>query len=184
VAFDGYRPPSFLAAPGAIDVGVEFTTMSKGYNMAGWRVGYCCGNPEMIRGLGVIKGYYDYGMFQAIQVAAIVALRHTEAAVEQQSQHYQSRRDVLIEGLRRIGWSVSTPKAGMFVWAKIPDHWCQAMSTMEFGMYLLENADVAVSPGSGFGPAGEGYVRMALVENESRLRQAVRQIGRCLQREA
>ncbi len=184
VAFDGYRPPSFLAAPGAIDVGVEFTTMSKGYNMAGWRVGYCCGNPEMIRGLGVIKGYYDYGMFQAIQVAAIVALRHTEAAVEQQSQHYQSRRDVLIEGLRRIGWSVSTPKAGMFVWAKVPDRWCQAMSTMDFGMYLLENADVAVSPGSGFGPAGEGYVRMALVENESRLRQAVRQIGRCLQREA
>jgi alanine-synthesizing transaminase len=183
VAFDGYRPPSFLAAPGAIDVGVEFTTMSKGYNMAGWRVGFCCGNAEMIRGLGVIKGYYDYGMFQAIQVAAIVALRHTEAAVEQQSQQYQARRDVLVEGLRRIGWSVSTPKAGMFVWAKVPDRWCKAMSTMDFGMLLLEKADVAVSPGSGFGPAGEGYVRMALVENESRLRQAVRQIGRSLQRE-
>ena len=120
VAFDGYRPPSFLAAPGAIDVGVEFTTMSKGYNMAGWRVGYCCGNAEMIRGLGVIKGYYDYGMFQAIQIAAIVALRHTEAAVEVQSQKYQSRRDVLVEGLRRIGWTVEPPKAGMFVWAKSP----------------------------------------------------------------
>jgi alanine-synthesizing transaminase len=183
VAFDGYRPPSFLAAPGAIDVGVEFTTMSKGYNMAGWRVGYCCGNAEMIRGLGVMKGYYDYGMFQAIQIAAIVALRHTEAAVEQQSQKYQARRDVLLEGLRRIGWSVSTPKAGMFVWAKVPDRWCKVMSTMDFGMMLLEKADVAVSPGSGFGPAGEGYVRMALVENEGRLRQAVRQIGRCLQRE-
>jgi len=183
VAFDGYRPPSFLAAKGAVDVGVEFTTMSKGYNMAGWRVGYCCGNAEMIRGLGVIKGYYDYGMFQAIQVAAIVALRHTEAAVEQQSLHYQARRDVLVEGLRRIGWSVSSPKAGMFVWAKVPDQWCKAMSTMDFGMMLLEKADVAVSPGSGFGPAGEGYVRMALVENENRLRQAVRQIGRCLQRE-
>jgi alanine-synthesizing transaminase len=181
VAFDGYRPPSFLAAPGAIDVGVEFTTMSKGYNMAGWRIGYCCGNAEMIRGLGVIKGYYDYGMFQAIQIAAIVALRHTEAAVEAQSQKYQSRRDVLLDGLRRIGWTVEPPKAGMFVWAKVPQSWCKAMSTMDFGMMLLEEADVAVSPGSGFGPAGEGYVRMALVENENRLRQAVRQIGRCLQ---
>ena len=156
VAFDGYQPPSFLAAPGAIDVGVEFTTMSKGYNMAGWRVGYCCGNAEMIRGLGVIKGYYDYGMFQAIQIAAIVALRHTEAAVEAQSQKYQSRRDVMVEGLRRIGWSVESPKAGMFVWAKSPEPWCEAMSTMDFAMMLLEDADVAVSPGSGFGPAGEG----------------------------
>ncbi len=183
VAFDGYRPPSFLAAPGAIDVGVEFTTMSKGYNMAGWRVGYCCGNAEMIRGLGVIKGYYDYGMFQAIQVAAIVALRHTEAAVEMQSQKYQSRRDVMVEGLRRIGWTVESPKAGMFVWPKVPEPWSEAMSTMDFAMMLLEEADVAVSPGSGFGPSGEGYVRMALVENENRLRQAVRQIGRFLQRD-
>lgn len=183
VAFDGYQPPSFLAAPGAIDVGVEFTTMSKGYNMAGWRVGYCCGNSEMLRGLGIIKGYYDYGMFQAIQVAAIVALRHTEAAVEAQSIKYERRRDVLVEGLRRIGWAINAPKAGMFVWAKIPDRWCKMMSTMDFGMMMLEKADVAVSPGSGFGPAGEGYVRMALVENENRLRQAVRQIGRCLQRE-
>ncbi|MBM4091833.1 MAG: aminotransferase class I/II-fold pyridoxal phosphate-dependent enzyme, partial [Planctomycetes bacterium] len=106
VAFDGYKPPSFLAAPGAIHVGVEFTTMSKGYNMAGWRVGYCCGNAEMIRALGVIKGYYDYGMFQAIQIAAIVALRHTDAAVEAQSSKYQRRRDVLVEGLRRLGWSL------------------------------------------------------------------------------
>ncbi|MHB0957394.1 MAG: aminotransferase class I/II-fold pyridoxal phosphate-dependent enzyme [Pirellulaceae bacterium] len=184
VAFDGYRPPSFLAAPGAVDVGVEFTTMSKGYNMAGWRVGYCCGNAEMIRGLGVMKGYYDYGMFQAIQIAAIVALRHTEAAVEEQSAKYQARRDVLVEGLQRIGWELSVPKAGMFVWAKVPDRWCAAMSTLDFAMYLLEKADVAVSPGSGFGPAGEGYARMALVENENRLRQAVRQIGRCLQRDA
>ncbi len=156
VAFDGYRPPSFLAAPGAIDVGVEFTTMSKGYNMAGWRVGYCCGNAEMIQGLGVIKGYYDYGMFQAIQIAAIVALRHTEAAVEAQSQKYQSRRDVLVDGLRRIGWTVEPPKAGMFVWAKVPQPWCKAMSTMDFGMMLLEEADVAVSPGSGFGPSRRG----------------------------
>ena len=180
IGFDDYQPPSFLAAPGAVDVGVEFTTMSKGYNMAGWRVGYCCGNREMIRALGIIKGYYDYGMFQAIQVAAIMALRHTDAAVEQQSAIYQRRRDVLLEGLHRIGWQVESPRAGMFLWARVPRPWSEKMSTMEFAMKLLEEADVAVSPGSGFGPVGEGHVRMALVENENRLRQAVRQIGRCL----
>ena len=180
VAFDGYQPPSFLAAPGAREVGVEFTTMSKGYTMAGWRVGFCCGNAEMIRGLAVIKGYYDYGMFQAIQVAAIVALRHAEAAVEAQAQQYARRRDVLVKGLRRLGWDVPSPKAGMFVWARIPEPWASRMSTMDFGMMLLEKADVAVSPGSGFGPAGEGYLRLALVENEKRLRQALRQIARCL----
>jgi alanine-synthesizing transaminase len=184
VAFDGYHPPSFLAAPGASEVGVEFTTMSKGYNMAGWRVGFCCGNAEMIRGLGVIKGYYDYGMFQAIQIAAIVALRHTDAAVEAQSRIYQGRRDVLVDGLRRLGWQITPPKAGMFVWAKIPEPWASQLSTMDFGMMLLEQGDVAVSPGSGFGPSGEGYLRMALVENEHRLRQAVRHIGRCLERQS
>ena len=184
VAFDGYQPPSFLAAPGAVDVGVEFTTMSKGYNMAGWRVGFCAGNPEMVRALGTIKAYYDYGMFQAIQVAAIVALRHTEAAVEAQSAIYQHRRDVLVEGLRRIGWDITPPRAGMFVWAKIPDEWRQRMDTLSFAMKLLEEGDVAASPGSGFGPAGEGFLRMALVENEARLRQAVRQIDRCLGHEA
>ena len=183
VAFDGYKPPSFLAAPGAIDVGVEFTTMSKGYNMAGWRVGFCSGNAEMLRALGVIKGYYDYGMFQAIQIAAIVALRHTDASVEAQSEKYRQRRDVLIEGLGRLGWSVDPPNAGMFVWARIPDPWRSQMTTMDFGMMLLEKGDVAVSPGSGFGSSGEGFVRMALVENENRLRQAVRQIGRCLVKE-
>jgi len=184
VAFDGYQPPSFLAAAGASEVGVEFTTMSKGYNMAGWRVGFCSGNAEMIRALAVIKGYYDYGMFQAIQIAAIVALRDTEAAVEAQSMIYQGRRDVLIEGLRRIGWDVDPPRAGMFVWAKVPEAWASRMSTMDFAMMLLEKGDVAVSPGSGFGPAGEGYLRMSLVENENRLRQAVRHIARCLDRES
>jgi alanine-synthesizing transaminase len=183
VSYDGYQPPSFLAAECARDVGVEFTTMSKGYNMAGWRVGFCCGNAEMIRGLGVIKGYYDYGMFQAIQIAAIVALRHTEAAVEAQSRLYESRRNVLVDGLRRIGWDVDPPRAGMFVWAKIPERWRARMSTMDFGMLLLDQGNVAVSPGSGFGPAGEGYLRLALVENENRLRQAVRHIDRCLDRE-
>ncbi len=180
VAYDGYLPPSYLSANGAKDVGVEFTTMSKGYNMAGWRVGFCAGNADMIRGLGTIKGYYDYGMFQAIQIAAIVALRDTEGSVEKQSLIYQGRRDVLVSGLRRLGWNVTTPKAGMFVWAEIPEPWKSSMSTMDFAMKLLEEGNVAVSPGSGFGTGGEGYLRMSLVENEQRLRQAVRQISKCL----
>ncbi|MBI3466912.1 MAG: aminotransferase class I/II-fold pyridoxal phosphate-dependent enzyme [Planctomycetes bacterium] len=180
LCFDGYQAPSFLAAPGAIDIGVEFTTMSKGYNMAGWRIGFCAGNAEMIRALATIKGYYDYGMFRPIQIAAIMALRHTDAAVEAQAEVYQRRRDVLCEGLRRLGWEMNTPRAGMFVWAKFPEQWLRQMDSIQFAMKLLEEGDVAVSPGGGFGPAGEGYLRMALIENEARLRQAVRQIGRCL----
>ncbi len=179
IGFDGYQPPSFLSAPGASDVGVEFTTMSKGYNMAGWRVGFCCGNKEMIRGLSVIKGYYDYGMFQAVQIASIVAMRNGDAQIKHQSEIYQQRRDVLVEGLQRIGWEVTPPQAGMFVWAKIPAAW-RNVPTMDFAMTLLNRGNVAVSPGSGFGPSGEGYVRMSLVENENRLRQAVRQIAKCL----
>ena len=184
VAFDGYQPPSFLSAPGALDVGVEFTTMSKGYNMAGWRVGFCCGNAEMVRALGIIKGYFDYGMFQAVQIAAIVALRNTDAAVEAQSKIYQGRRNVLVECLSRLGWSLDVPRAGMFGWAQVPEPWASQMNTIDFAMLLLEKGDVAVSPGSGFGPAGEGFLRMSLVENENRLRQAARQIGRCLERES
>ena len=180
VTFDGYKAPSFLAAPGAIDVGVEFTTMSKGYNMAGWRVGFCAGNPEMIRALATIKSYYDYGMFRPIQIAAIVALRHTDAAVEAQARIYQGRRDVLCEGLERLGWPITRPNATMFVWAKIPQLWASRMGSVDFAMKLLKEGDVVVSPGAGFGPAGEGFLRMALVENEERIRQAVRQIGRCL----
>ena len=183
VAFDGYKPPSFLSAPGALDVGVEFTTMSKGYNMAGWRVGFCAGNAKMIEALATIKGYYDYGMFQAVQIAAIVAMRDGDAAVEAQSKIYESRRDVLVEGLTRLGWDVPVPKAGMFLWTPIPEPWRSRMSTMDFAMMLLEKGDVAVSPGSGFGESGEGFLRMSLVENENRLRQAVRQISRCLDRE-
>lgn len=182
VAYDGYVPPSFLSAPGAKDVGVEFTTMSKGYNMAGWRVGFCAGNAEMIRGLSTIKGYYDYGMFQAIQIAAIVALRDTDTTVEKQSLIYQGRRDVLLQGLRRIGWEATTPRAGMFVWAKIPEPWASNMNSIDFAMHLLEQGNVAVSPGGGFGPSGEGYLRMSLVENEARLRQAVRHIATCLEK--
>ena len=183
VAFDGYKPPSFLSAEGASDVGVEFTTMSKGYNMAGWRVGFCCGNAEMINALGVIKGYYDYGMFQAIQIAAIVAMRGGDAAIEVQSKIYEGRRNALADGLNRLGWNVTKPKAGMFLWAPIPEPWKSRMSTMDFAMMLLEKGDVAVSPGSGFGESGEGYLRMSLVENENRLKQAVKQIQRCLERE-
>lgn len=180
ITFDGYRAPSFLAAPGAREIGVEFTTMSKGYNMAGWRVGFCAGNAAMVRALTTIKGYYDYGMFGAIQVAAIVALRHTDAAVEEQAQIYQGRRDVLCRGLRRLGWPVEPPKATMFLWARMPERWASQMTSFEFAMKLLKEGDVVVSPGGGFGQAGEGFVRMALVENEERLRQAIRHIGRCL----
>ena len=179
VAFDGYQAPSFLAAPRAREVGVEFSTMSKGYNMAGWRVGFCAGNPEMVRALGTIKAYYDYGMFRPIQIAAIMALRHTDAQVEAQAKIYQHRRDVLVESLRRIGWDVTPPRASMFVWAKIPEPWAK-MGSLDFAMKLLQEADVVVSPGAGFGPSGEGFLRLALIEHENRLKQAVRNIGRCL----
>jgi alanine-synthesizing transaminase len=178
ICYDGYQAPSFLATPGAIDVGVELTTMSKGFSMAGWRIGFCCGNKEMVRALATIKGYYDYGIFQAIQIAAIVAMRHAEPAVDAIAKEYQKRRDVLVDGLQRIGWEVEKPKAGMFVWAKIPEPWSK-MGSIDFSMKLLEEGGVAVSPGRGFGDEGEGYLRLAIVENSQRLRQAVREIGRC-----
>ncbi|VAX37807.1 Aspartate aminotransferase [hydrothermal vent metagenome] len=179
ICFDGYQAPSFLATPGAKDVGVEFTTMSKGFSMAGWRIGFCTGNAEMIRALSTIKGYYDYGIFQPIQIAAIVAMRHCEAAVESISAEYQERRDVLCDGLKRLGWEVEVPKAGMFIWTKIPEPWSQ-MGSIDFAMKLLDEGGVAVSPGRGFGEEGEGYLRLAIVENKKRLRQAIKQIDRCL----
>jgi len=182
VCYDDYKAPSFLATPGAIDVGVELTTMSKGYSMAGWRVGFCSGNAEMVRALQTIKGYYDYGIFQAVQIAAIVALRHCESEVEAISREYEKRRDVLCDGLMRQGWKMEKPKAGMFVWAEIPEPWAE-MGSIDFAMKLLDEGGVAVSPGRGFGEEGEGFLRLAIVENEHRLRQAVRQIGRCLKRE-
>ncbi len=151
--------------------------MSKSYSMAGWRVGFCCGNAEMVRALTTIKGYYDYGIFQAIQIAAIIAMRHCDDAVDAMAKEYQSRRDALCDGLNRLGWNVERPKAGMFVWAKIPDQFA-AMGSIDFSMKLLEEAGVAVSPGRGFGEEGEGYLRLAIVENSNRLRQAVREIGR------
>jgi alanine-synthesizing transaminase len=182
ICFDGYKAPSFLSVPGALDVGVEFTTMSKGYSMAGWRLGFCAGNSEMVRALGTIKGYYDYGIFQPVQIAAIVAMRHCDAAVESIAAEYQARRDVLCDGLTRLGWDIEKPKAGMFVWAKIPEPWAQ-MGSIDFAMKLLDEGGVAVSPGRGFGEDGEGYLRLAVVENIHRLRQAVRQIGRCTKAE-
>ena len=178
ICFDGYQAPSFLSVPGALDVGVEFTTMSKGYSMAGWRIGFCAGNPDMVRALATIKGYYDYGIFQAAQIAAIVAMRHCDAAVESIVAEYQARRDVLCEGLERIGWEVEKPRASMFVWVKIPEPWAE-MGSIDFAMKLLDEGGVAVSPGRGFGEDGEGFLRLAIVENSQRLRQAVRQIGKC-----
>jgi alanine-synthesizing transaminase len=184
VCFDDYRAPSFLSVPGAKEVGVETTTMSKGYNMAGWRIGFCAGNPQMVKALATIKGYYDYGLFQAVQIAAILAIRHGDEQVLKQSAIYQQRRDVLVDGLQRLGWTVAKPKATMFVWAQYPKEWRDKMGSIDLAMKLLEEAEVAVSPGGGFGEAGEGFLRLALVENEQRLRQAVRQIGRCLARPA
>jgi len=180
VCFDGYQAPSFLSVPGAKEVGVETTTMSKGYNMAGWRVGFCAGNAEMIRALATIKGYYDYGIFQAVQIAAIIALRECDHLVTKQAEEYEHRRDVLVDGLRRIGWQMETPRAGMFLWAQYPEEWRRRLGSIDFATKLLEEAEVAVSPGRGFGELGEGYLRLALVENEHRLRQAVRQIARSL----
>ncbi|MBT6155701.1 MAG: aminotransferase class I/II-fold pyridoxal phosphate-dependent enzyme [Planctomycetaceae bacterium] len=179
ICFDGYKAPSFLEAPGALDVGVEFTTMSKGYSMAGWRIGFCSGNAEMVRALATIKGYYDYGIFQPVQIAAIVAMRHADAAVESVAAEYQLRRDALCDGLKRLGWELEIPRAGMFVWAKIPEPWSE-MGSIDFAMKLLDEGGVAISPGRGFGEEGEGWVRLAIVENVQRLRQAARQIGRCL----
>jgi alanine-synthesizing transaminase len=182
ICYDGYVAPSFLSTPGAIEVGVELTSMSKSYSMAGWRIGFTCGNAEMVRALATIKGYYDYGIFQAIQIAAIVAMRHCDAAIEALAEEYQGRRDVLCDGLERLGWEIERPKAGMFVWAKIPEPWAQ-MGSINFAMKLLDEGGVAVSPGRGFGEDGEGYLRLAIVENSQRLRQAVREIGKCTKQE-
>ena len=178
--FDGYVAPSFLQAPGAKEVGVEFVTLSKPYNMAGWRIGFCVGNPEMIRALATIKGYYDYGIFQAIQIASIIAMRECEDDVARQAMVYQERRDVIVDGLGRLGWEVDSPRGTMFVWAKVAEEHLAGQGSIEFVMRMMEEAEVALSPGRGFGENGEGHVRIALVENEQRMRQAVRQIDRAI----
>jgi alanine-synthesizing transaminase len=175
LVFDGYRPPSFLAARGAKEVGVEFFSLTKSYNMPGWRLGFACGNARMIHALARIKSYLDYGVFQPIQIAGIVALEGPQACVAEIAEVYRRRRDVLITGLSRLGWAVEKPRATMFVWAPIPEAF-RGMGSLEFAKLLLAEAKVAVSPGVGFGEYGEGYVRFALVENEHRIRQAVRGI--------
>jgi alanine-synthesizing transaminase len=168
VCFDGYKAPSFLSVKGAKDVGVETTTMSKGYNMAGWRIGFCSGNVEIIRALATIKTYYNYGVFSPLQIAAITAIRFSDREVESQAKVYQRRRDILCNGLEKIGWNIVRPKASMFIWQKIPLEFGGGMSSFDFAMKLLREADVLVSPGSAFGEAGEGYIRMALVEKDDR----------------
>jgi alanine-synthesizing transaminase len=175
ICFDGYQAPSIMQVPGAREVAVEFFTMSKSYNMAGWRVGFMVGNAELVNALARIKSYHDYGTFTPIQVAAIAALDGPQDCVTEVVQKYQSRRDVLVKGLHEAGWMVENPKASMYVWAHIPEQY-RAKGSLEFAKRILEEAKVAVSPGIGFGDYGDEYVRFALIENEQRTRQAVRGI--------
>ena len=175
ISFDGYQAPSIMQVPGAREVAVEFFTMSKSYNMAGWRVGFMVGNAELVNALARIKSYHDYGTFTPIQVAAIAALDGPQDCVVEVVQKYQSRRDVLVKGLHEAGWLVENPKASMYVWAHIPEQY-RAKGSLEFAKRILEEAKVAVSPGIGFGDYGDEYVRFALIENEQRTRQAVRGI--------
>lgn len=179
LVFDGYKPPSILQVPGAKDVAVEFFSLTKSYSMAGWRVGFCCGNRDIVGALIKIKSYLDYGMFQPIQIAAIVALRGPQDCVTEIKNTYQSRRNTLIKGLKNAGWEVPPPRATMFVWAEIPDKF-KSMGSLEFSKYLINEGKVAVSPGIGFGEGGDHYVRFALVENEHRIRQACQGIKRAL----
>lgn len=177
IVFDGYTAPSILQVPGARDIAVEFFSLSKSYNMPGWRVGFCCGNAELIHALGRIKSYLDYGTFTPIQVAAIAALEGDQTCVTEIRDRYQRRRDTLCQGLNDLGWQVEWPRATMFVWAPIPEPY-RAMGSLEFSKKLLQDAKVAVSPGVGFGDYGDDHVRFALIENEHRTRQAIRGIRR------
>ena len=179
LVFDGYKAPSFLQVPGAKDVGVEFFSLSKSYNMPGWRVGFCVGNHEVVGALRRIKSYLDYGIFQPIQIASIIALNGPQDCVKKIVQTYKSRRDTLVNGLNRVGWTVKPPKGTMFVWAKIPKRYLK-MRSVEFSEMLIRKAKVAVSPGLGFGDYGDGYVRFALIENKMRTNQAIRGIRKIL----
>jgi alanine-synthesizing transaminase len=181
INFDGYVAPSFLSAPGAKEIGVEFTTMSKSYNMAGWRVGFCSGNSEMVKALATIKGYYDYGMFAGIQIASVIAMRECKETPQQQSRIYEHRRDVVCAGLDKLGWTYEKPRASMFVWANInPEHFKPGEGSIEFCLRMMDEAEVALAPGRAFGEHGEGAVRIALVENDQRLKQAMRNLERAL----
>ena len=179
ISFDGYKAPSILEIKGAKDIAVEFFTMSKSYNMPGWRVGFCCGNQDLIEALKKMKSYLDYGTFTPIQVAAIKALNECDEEVDKICNLYKSRRDELCDGLNRVGWSIEKPLATMFVWAKIPKKF-EHLGSLEFSKMLISEAKVAVSPGAGFGVEGDGYVRFSLIENEQRIRQAIRGIKNIL----
>lgn len=179
IIFDDYVAPSFLQVKGAKDVGVEFFSLSKSYNMPGWRVGFCAGNPEIVAALRRIKSYLDYGVFQPIQIASIIALNGPQDCVKDICNTYKERRDALITGLNRIGWNVKSPKGTMFVWAKIPDKYIK-MGSVEFSKFIIKEAQVAVSPGLGFGEYGDEYVRFALIENAMRINQAVRGLRKVL----
>ncbi len=178
-AFDGYQPPSILQVPGAKDVSVELYTLTKSFSMAGWRVAFMVGNPEIVQALAKLKSYLDYGTFQPIQIAAIVAMNEAPDYPKVVTELYQSRRDALVDGLHRIGWHIDKPKGTMFVWAPMPEPY-QELGSLEFSKLLVREAKVATSPGVGFGPGGEGYVRFALIENEQRIGQAVRNMRRAL----
>jgi len=182
IVFDGYKAPSILQVPGAMDMAVEFYSLSKTYNMPGWRVGFMCGNRELVAALARIKSYLDYGMFTPIQIAAITALEGPQDCVGEIREMYRSRRDVLCEGLNQLGWEVEKPKATMFVWAPMPEAY-RSMGSLEFSKKLLLEAKVAVSPGVGFGQYGEGYVRFGLIENEHRTRQAIRGIRHMMRKD-
>ena len=179
LAFDGYKPPSFLQVKGAKDVGVEFFSLSKSYSMPGWRVGFCVGNSEVVGALARIKSYLDYGIFQPIQIASIIALNGPQDCVTEICDTYKTRRDALILGLNRIGWEIESPKGTMFVWAKIPENYIK-MGSVEFSTMLINEAQVAVSPGLGFGEYGDEYVRFALIENQMRINQAIRGIRKIM----
>ena len=175
IAFDGYKPPSVLEVPGAKDVAVEFFTLSKSYNMPGWRVGFMVGNPKLVAALAKLKSYFDYGMFTPIQVASIAALEGPQECVQQICETYRLRRNVLVDGLNKLGWQVPSPKATMFVWAEIPEQY-RKLGSLEFAKLILTEAKTAVSPGIGFGDHGDAHVRFSLIENEERTRQALRGI--------
>lgn len=179
LVFDGYRPPSFLQIPGAKEIGVEFFSLSKSYSMPGWRVGFCVGNRDIVAALRRIKSYLDYGMFQPVQIASIIALNGPYKHVKEIAETYRHRRDVLVDGLNRVGWPIEKPKGTMFVWAKIPDRY-REMGSIEFSKMLIKKAKVAVSPGIGFGEYGDDFVRFALVENPHRTKQAIRGIKKIL----
>jgi alanine-synthesizing transaminase len=180
ICFDGYKAPSFLAADGAKEIGVEFTTMSKSYNMAGWRCGFCAGNAEMVKALATIKGYYDYGMFAPIQIASVIAMRECQDTPDEQAKIYEVRRDEVCRGLDKLGWTYERPKASMFVWAKIADEHLKGEGSIDFCLRMMDEAEVALAPGRAFGEHGENYVRIAVVENEQRLRQAMKNLERAL----